>query len=191
MRNTDEDLFREWQQGSAGALEALVQRYHAPLIAHLFRLLGDVHLAEDLAQETFVRLVRATQVYRYPRPFRPWLYTIARRLALNERRRASYRYEEPRAQLPAAALDAPDPAEWLERLEQRSLLQQALAGLSFEQREVLSLRFGEGLDVNETAVLLGIPAGTVKSRTFAALHHLRRYFLAQHERDASGDSAHG
>jgi RNA polymerase sigma-70 factor, ECF subfamily len=78
---TDEDLFREWQGGSAGALEALVRRHHAPLLAHLVRLGGDVHLAEDLAQETFVRLVRDARSYRYPRPFLPWFYTIARNLA--------------------------------------------------------------------------------------------------------------
>ena len=54
----DEDLFLEWQQGSAGALEALVRRHHAPLLAHLTRLTGDTPLAEDLVQETFLRLVR-------------------------------------------------------------------------------------------------------------------------------------
>src|SRR5262245_14747904 len=80
---SDEDLFHDWQQGNAAALEILVQRYHAPLLSHLYRLIGDVHSAEDIAQETFVCLVRDAQAYRFPRPFRPWFYTIARRLALN------------------------------------------------------------------------------------------------------------
>jgi RNA polymerase sigma-70 factor (ECF subfamily) len=69
--------------------------------------------------------------------------------------------------------DDPDPAVWLERLERRQGLQAALAGLSFEQREVLSLRFGQELSVEETAAVVGVPAGTVKSRVFTALRRLR------------------
>ena len=171
----DEELVREWQQGSAGALEALVQRHHAPLLAHLARLTGDAHVAEDLAQETFVRLVRDAHAYRYPRPFLPWLYTIARNLARNHWQSAYYRH----VQVDSAAASAdtpagdPDPATWLERLERRQGLQAALAGLSFEQREVLSLRFGQELSVAETAAVVGVPAGTVKSRVFTALRRLR------------------
>jgi hypothetical protein len=71
----DEDLFRAWQSGDAGALTALVERYHAPLLTHLVRLIGQRQVAEDLTQETFVRLVREAAAYRYPRPFRPWLYS--------------------------------------------------------------------------------------------------------------------
>jgi len=150
-RIADKGLCREWQEGSAGALEALVGRYHAPLLSHLFRLTGGVHLAQDLAQETFMRLVRGAASYRYPRPFRPWLYAIARHLTGDE----------------------PDPATWWERWERRAGLHAALATLSFEQRETLSLRFDQELSVQETAAVLGVPPGTVKSRTFTALRLLR------------------
>lgn len=173
----DEELVREWQQGSAGALEALVQRYHAPMLAHLARLTGDAHLAEDLTQETFVRLVRDAHSYRYPRPFKPWFYTIARNLARNHWHSAYHRREDVGAAAHAErdehAAGELDPAAWLERLERRQGLQAALAGLSFEQREVLSLRFGQEMSVEETAAVLGVPAGTVKSRAFNALRRLR------------------
>lgn len=171
----DEELFREWQSGSAGALETLVRRYHAPLVAHLYRVLGDAHLAEDLAQETCVRLVRDAHAYHYPRPFRPWLYTIAHHLAMNYQASAYSRHVEQRAELPETHAADPDPAEWLERWEQHSHLQKAIARLSLEQREVLSLRFSQELSVKETAAILGIPTGTVKSRTFIALRLLRDY----------------
>src|SRR6266849_10346612 len=95
---TDEELFREWQSGKADALTTLVQRHHAPLVAHLYRLLADAHLAEDLAQETFFRLVRNASSYRYPQPFLPWFYRIARNLALHYPLRACRRD----VQLPAA-----------------------------------------------------------------------------------------
>lgn len=93
---TDEDLFRAWQHGDAGALETLVQRFHAPLLAHLYRVLADTHLAEDLVQETFLRLIRDAQSYCYPRPFRPWLYAIAHHLASHYHTSAYARHPSPR-----------------------------------------------------------------------------------------------
>ncbi len=189
----DEELFREWQKGSAAALEVLVQRYHAVLVAHLYRLVGDVNLAEDLVQETFVRLVRDAQAYRYPRPFLPWLYTIARHLALNAQTSAYHRFVDLRAEVPETFANEPDPADWLDRWEQYQGLQKALAQLSFEQREVLSLRFGQELGVKEAAEALGVPVGTVKSRTCTALR-LLRLFLEQassHDAEEQGDHCRG
>ena len=193
---TDEDLLRSWQRGDAGALETLVERHHAPLIAHLYRVLADIHLAEDLAQETFLRLVRDAQSYRYPRPFRPWFYAIAHHLACNYHASAYARHVEARAELPETADQEPDPAEWFERWERHHGLRQAITRLSVEQREVLSLRFGQELSIQETAQILSIPPGTVKSRTFAALRLLRTYLEEQpdqtpQQRSGQGDTDHG
>lgn len=191
---TDEDLFRDWQRGEARALEALVERYHAPLIAHLYRVLADVHLAEDLTQETFIRLIRDAQSYRYPRPLRPWLYAIAHHLACNHHASAYARRIELRAELPQEASSEPDPIEWLERWEQHHGLHKALAHLSIEQREVLSLRFGQELSIQETATILAIPPGTVKSRTFHALRLLRAYLNEEEANPAAnrqGETHHG
>jgi RNA polymerase sigma-70 factor, ECF subfamily len=172
---SDEELFRQWQRGSVDAFETLVQRYQRPLLSHLYNLVGSAQTAEDLVQETFVRLVREAQSYRYPRPFFPWLYTIARNLALKELASAYHRHVELGMALHEASIQGPDPQEAVERWERRQDLQRALVSLSFEQREVLSLRFSQELSVKEVALLLGIPAGTVKSRTFQALHRLRQY----------------
>src|SRR5215470_20048147 len=116
---SDEELFREWQQGSAGALEALVQRHHEPLLAFLTRLTGNAQIAEDLAQETFLRLVRDGHSYRYPRPFLPWLYAIARHLARNVYHSAYACRVELGREVPEQADVNPDPPEWLERWERR------------------------------------------------------------------------
>lgn len=193
--STDEDLLREWQRGSTGALEALVQRHHAPLLAHLTRLTGDVHLAEDLTQETFIRVVREAQAYRYPRPFKPWFYTIARHLARNHWQSAYHRHVTVDAATASVnQLDRDlDPAAWLERLEGRDRLQDAMRHLSFEQREVLSLRFGQELSVDETAAVVGVPAGTVKSRVFTALRRLRDQLdrMGARADEPLGDHQHG
>jgi RNA polymerase sigma-70 factor (ECF subfamily) len=190
---TDEELVRAWQRGDVDALETLVQRYHAPLLAHLYRVLGDMHLAEDLAQETFLRLVRDAQSYRYPRPFRPWFYAIAHHLACNHHASAYARRVEVRTELPETDAQEPDPAEWFERWEQHHGLRQALTHLSCEQREVLSLRFGQELSIQETSAILSIPPGTVKSRTFTALRLLRTYLEVQASEIAnrSGEKHHG
>ena len=172
---TNEELFQEWQSGKADALATLVQRHHAPLVAHLYRLLGDAQQAEDLAQDTFFRLVRYARSYRYPHPFLPWLYRIARNLARTYQESAYHRYVDREADLPETLINEADPLAWVERQERQADLLNALAHLSFEQREVLSLRFGQELSVNETAKVLGVPAGTVKSRTFSALRRLRTY----------------
>jgi RNA polymerase sigma-70 factor, ECF subfamily len=189
----DEDLFREWQKGNAAALEVLVQRYHTQLIAHLYRLVGNTYLAEDLAQETFVRLVRDAQAYRYPRPFVPWLYTIARNLALSYQTSAYQRHTELRSELPETFSHEPGPAEWFEHWEQHNDLQKALMYLSFGHREVLSLRFSQELNVKETADVLGLPVGTVKSRTFHALRLLRVYLERTNQQvvDTQGEHSHG
>ncbi|GHO42153.1 RNA polymerase sigma24 factor [Ktedonospora formicarum] len=189
----DEDLFRAWQHGDARALEMLVQRYHAPLLAHLYRVLTDMHLAEDLVQETFIRLIRDAQSYCYPRPFRPWLYTIAHHLACNYHTSAYARRVELRTEMPAMQAHEPDPAEWFERWEQHHTLHKALTHLSLEQREVLSLRFGQELSIPETAAILSIPAGTVKSRTFTALRLLRSHLEenASYMESKEGGQHHG
>jgi RNA polymerase sigma-70 factor, ECF subfamily len=190
---SDEELFRQWQRGHVDAFETLVQRYQRPLLSHLYNLVGSAQTAEDLVQETFVRLVREAQSYRYPRPFFPWLYTIARNLALKELSRAYHRHVELGMALHEAPSGEPDPEEAVERWEQRHDLQRALVCLSFEHREVLSLRFSQELSVKEVALLLGIPAGTVKSRTFQALHRLRQYLeTASFGGEVSrGDYTHG
>lgn len=172
---TDEELFREWQSGKASALATLVQRHHASLLAHLYRLLGDTQQAEDLVQETFFRLVRNARSYRYPQPFLPWLYSIARHLALNYQQSAYHRHVDREADLPQTLAGNADPQAEVERQERHADLLKALAHLSLEQREVLSLRFGQELSVKETAEVLGVATGTVKSRTFSALRLLRTY----------------
>ena len=169
---TDEALFQQWQRGDADALATLVQRHHAPLVAHLYRLVGDAHLAEDLAQETFFRLVRHARSYDAARPFLPWFYRIARNLASTSRESASHRHVTLQADLLETLIDESDPPAWVERQERYAELLAALGKLSFEQREVLSLRFGQELGVKETAQILAVPVGTVKSRTASALRLL-------------------
>ena len=77
QRISDEDLGRRIQDGNEPAFEALVHRYHRPLLGYLYRMCHDHHLAEEAAQECFTRFYLTRARYRYPSPLKPYLYAIA------------------------------------------------------------------------------------------------------------------
>lgn len=77
QRISDEDLARQIRDGNEPAFEALVHRYHRPLLGYLYRMCHDYHLAEEAAQECFTRFYVARARYKYPNPLRPYLYAIA------------------------------------------------------------------------------------------------------------------
>jgi RNA polymerase sigma-70 factor, ECF subfamily len=168
---TDENLLLAIQRGERVAVAPLVERHHSPLIGYLYRLTGgDRALAEDLAQETFLRLISTVQRYAYPRPVKPYLYQIATNLARDHFKSASVRH--------AAPLSESHPAdEWVEQSVLTGLAARdaasALAELPSVQRETVLLRYFQDLSLNEIAELLGIPVGTVKSRLSLGLKRLR------------------
>lgn len=175
---SDEELILQVQHGDRGALELLAQRYWQRVRALAYRLVRNREAAEDLAQETFVRLLKAIDRYRHPEPVWPWLSTITRNLCRDFGRRASRRRELP-AHEAAGELVAPgpDPTEILEDRAERDRVWQALQRLSPKHQEVLTLRFYEQLTLREIAGRCGIPLGTVKSRLSWALRRLRALLL--------------
>jgi RNA polymerase sigma-70 factor (ECF subfamily) len=169
-----EELMLAWQRGDREALDALVARYHAPVYRYLLRLTARTELAEDLTQDCFVRLVRCGSLYQYPRPFRPWLYTIAtntlrRHLESAYHRHASVPYEEDDRLAGAAETPHLLIGPWVERDE----LRMALGQLSADHREVIILRYTEDFALNEIAAILHLPLGTVKTRLLRALRRMR------------------
>src|SRR3954462_15723139 len=87
----DEELLAAYQQGDAEAFEALLRRHRAPLFTFLVRMLGDREKAADLAQETFLRIVKGAQAWERRAPFQTWLFTIARNLCADGARRDRFR----------------------------------------------------------------------------------------------------
>mgnify|MGYP000922519478 FL=1 len=166
----DEELCRQIQEGSESALEALVHRYHGPVFAYLYRLTGHRQTAEDLTQETFTRLMTQIHTYHFPRPFRPWLYTIAHNLYRDHVKAASrraYPSADPERGQPPRLIDLS------EQITEQAALSQALRSLEDGERAVLLLRFYQGLTSEEVGRVLGIPAGTVRSRLSRAVRKLR------------------
>jgi RNA polymerase sigma-70 factor, ECF subfamily len=166
---TDGELIRRAADGDQGAFEVLYHRYARSVFGLALRRLGDRGRAEDAVQETFASVWRAARSYRPERgPGAPWLYAVARN-AIIDRSRAR---TEPPAE--AAEEPAPDagPPEQAEAGWTAWRIHRALEELSPNERTVIELAYWSGLSQSEIADYLGIPLGTVKTRTRAALARL-------------------
>ncbi len=167
----DADLVHRAQQGDRGAFAELVRRYHPGVVGVVYRLCGDLQLAEDAAQEAFIKAWLNLNTYRPLMPWRNWLYRIAVNAALDALRR------ERHLQSLNATSDLrdgqPDPQTHLEQKEREIRVRQAILALPPATRAVLVLREYGGLSYREIAETLEIPLGTVMSRLSAARQRLR------------------
>jgi RNA polymerase sigma-70 factor (ECF subfamily) len=178
---SDEELMKRYQRGDVAAFEVLLRRHRTALHAFLARLTGDRARAEDLAQETWLRIVAAVPRWERRARFTTWAYGIARNLAVDEARRAVHRAadsldardERGRERGEAVADAGPDPERATESARLRPRLEAALAALPLEQREVFVLREYAGVPFAEIAEITGAPVPTVKSRMRYALEALR------------------
>lgn len=166
---TDGDLIRRIARRDADAFEALYRRYAKPVFGLALRRLGDRMRAEDAVQETFAAIWRSAKTYRPERGAgAPWLYTVARNSIVDRSRSRS----EPPAEIPETASGEPGPAERAETTYVAWRVHRALEGLGGSERDVIELAYYGELSQSEIADFLGIPLGTVKTRTRAGLSHL-------------------
>ena len=169
----DAELIARARAGDVAAYEAIVRRYQdvAVRTAHLICPETD---ADDAVQEAFIKAFDALPRFREGSPIRPWLLRIVANEARNRRRSAGRRQGLAlRAADAAPQRTAPGPEAIVMAAEERSELLAALATLRDDDREVLGARFLLDLSEAETAETLGLPRGTVKSRTSRALGRLR------------------
>jgi RNA polymerase sigma factor (sigma-70 family) len=170
----DGELVRRARAGDVDAFEELVERYQGVAVRVATMLCGPAG-APDATQEAFVKAWRALDRFRPGASFRPWLLRIVANEARNARRSAGRRVlRELRVfeDRPAAGA-APSTEEAVLALERRRVLLVALGCLSEADRDVISCRYLADLTEGETAAVLGIRAGTVKSRLSRALGRLR------------------
>lgn len=180
---SDEQLLARHMFGDSRAFELLVNRHRADLLAFLARLMGDATAAEDVAQETLLRLHRSAEKFESSKGLRPWLFSIAANAA-----RDHYRYH---ARRPATSLHAParpgypdgttlaalhpapteTPHTRLERAETAQRVRRTVDRMPTHLREILLLSYFQRLSYNEISAALQIPLGTVKSRLHAAVAH--------------------
>ena len=169
--------------GSQSAFEQIVDRYQRPVISLIARMTGDRALAEDLAQETFVKAFRNLAAFDTTRRLSSWLFRIAHNTAIDAMRRsrpATASIDTPHVTSAAGPYEpatppGPDPVE---RHELGRALEAALAELRPDQRAAVVLRYENGLSFDEIGAVLGVPEVTARSHVHRARKELARLLTA-------------
>ena len=168
-RLTDGDLIRRVARRDANAFEALYHRFARPVFGLALRRLGDRMRAEDAVQETFAAVWRSARTYKPDRGAgAPWLYAVARNAIVDRSRNRS----DPPGEVPDVASTELGPDERAEASYVSWRVHRALESLPPNERDVIELAYYSGLSQSEVADFLGIPLGTVKTRTRAGLGRL-------------------
>ncbi len=178
----EQAMWRVQTEDDERAFAQLVRRWEGPIQRLCWRMTGDAHRGEDLAQETFARVFAKRKDYQPSGKFSTWLWRIALNLCYDELRRRQRREEssldgmsgEAVAALEAFVAPEPPPDKSLVDRERSELVRSALMQLSESYRTVLVLRHYENLKFREIAGVLDVPEGTVKSRMAEALTQMGR-----------------
>jgi RNA polymerase sigma-70 factor (ECF subfamily) len=176
---SDEDLIERFQQGDVYAYDLIVKRYKEPLLNFVYRFIGNIEEAEDIVQETFLRVYRKKHAYRRIAKFSTWIYTIAGNLSRTEIRRRRRRklfsvsdmgFDEKDYEISDEEFNPEDNAEGI---LQGELIQKEIENLSPKFREVILLRDVQELSYEEISQIIKVPIGTVKSRVNRARTRLQ------------------
>lgn len=174
---SDEELIRAIEAGDAGAFDALYYRYRDWVVGLAHRFTGNADDALDVLQETFSYLIRKFPGFVLTARMTTFLYPVVKNLSLAIRRKRARFAGDEEVLLQVAAASGEDP------LKSRVELAQVMGTLPATHREVVLMRFVDGMTLEEIGEALGIPLGTVKSRMHHALNALRedertrKYFL--------------
>lgn len=167
------------RRGDPDALAAVISRYQHRLYRYLLRFVGDPSAAEDLFQQTWLRVMESLRRYDARRSFEAWLFSVAHNLAVDHLRKA--RPESLDDVLPSGRLRGdevaephPDALEQVLEWERAGAVAAAMLELPAIHREILTLRFEEDLKLEQMAEIVQIPLSTVKSRLQRALTGLRK-----------------
>jgi len=187
---TDEELLASHREGDPGAFGVLASRYSRELYQFAYRVTNSSAAAEDVVQETLLRVHTAAAQFDPNRRFKPWLFTIAankaRDLIRSRRRRPEVPLdaqvgsdeEEGQRFLDFLADSAAAPAGSLEEQEERAFVRSVMERLPDHLREVLVLSYYHRFPYKEIAEILGVPLGTVKSRLHAAVGQFGQSYRA-------------
>jgi RNA polymerase sigma-70 factor (ECF subfamily) len=191
---TDQEVVRHAVIGREAAYRELIRRYQRPVFSLVFRMVRDRELAEDLAQETFVKVLNAIDSYRPEYKFSSWIFKIANNAAIDHLRRRNLDtlsldgspHAETAEAIEATTLQLSDGQESpLDEVASRELgaqIEQAINALRPEYRSCILLRHIDGRPYEEIAEILDLPLGTVKTYIHRARNELR--ILLADTRDA-------
>ncbi len=165
--HSDDDLVERIRLGDEKAAEELIKRYYTSILRYCKRQCFNPEKAEDLTQETFLKLFKNLSGYKGKRKFKAYLYTIANHLCIDESRKMEIYPLENEEQIRYEC-------DEMRRIEDKTEIDYLLNALSPEQREAVILRFGEQLEFREIAKVMGCSMRTAQSRVRNALKIMRR-----------------
>jgi RNA polymerase sigma-70 factor (ECF subfamily) len=184
---SDQDVVTRAARGDEAAFRELVRRYERPVFSLLYRMVRDRALAEDLAQETFLKVLNGLRSYRAEFKFSSWIFKVANNVAIDQLRKRGVdtisidgapdaRTADQRA---ATSLQlgarGEDPLQEVEARELGGAIERAIGRLRPEYRSCILLRHVEGYAYEEIAAMLDLPLGTVKTYIHRARNELRDY----------------
>jgi RNA polymerase sigma-70 factor (ECF subfamily) len=196
---SDEQLLQRHIDGDSRAFALLVERYRVELFNFLVHFTGDVPLAEDVFQNTFLQVHVSSAAFDMSRRLKPWLFTIAANKARDELRSRRRRQAAPLDAVIASdqegrgtyadliPADIPAPDESSMNLETRQTVQKIIADMPENFRTVLLLCYFHEFPYKETARMLDVPVGTIKSRLHAALKHFAKKWQIAAGRQGPGE----
>lgn len=178
-------LIEQCQQGDAAAFNLLVWRWERPLFGFVHRYVGNAELAEDLVQDTFVRVMRSIGGYSHRGAFSTWLYQVAvnlckdhlrkKRLPLLSLHDDSTSVSGRKVPLKDRIADeGPGPDAGVEAEDRKTLVKRLLDGVSEDQRVVILLKEYQALTFREISEVLDVPENTVKARLYRGLRRMRQ-----------------
>lgn len=203
MEHTDADLVRRCARGEEGAFRTLVERVERPLINFIIRYLGDRDAAEDVFQDTLVRVLRNIADFEPQASLTTWIFTIARNRCLDilkaKKRHREVSMDAPRREDGGRVIDFRDilrergrgPEEGAAKREWEERVQRALGTLSPAKREALVLRVFVGLGYREMSGIVGSPVGTLKFRVHEAIRNLAGLLEEPREIEDHGQAING
>jgi RNA polymerase sigma-70 factor, ECF subfamily len=177
MEHENTEIARGLRRHDPDLLDRLIEQYQHRLLRYLLYLTGNRELAEDLFQETWIKVLERGSQYDGEHNFSTWLFAVARNLSIDQLRRKKTASLDSMAGEDEAPLEIADTTQLtaFEVVAQKELSERVQAGLIAiqpEYRETVVLRFHEGLSLDEIAQVPGAPLGTIKSRLYRGLNAL-------------------
>lgn len=182
METKVKEIIKQVKKGDQSAFEDIVAFYQNKVYAICFRMIGNSHEAEDLAQEAFIRAYVNIHSYDDKRKFSTWLFRIATNLSIDRIRKkkpdyfldAEVKGTDGLDMYSQLSSDQASPEDEVESLEIQTYIQQEIMSLPTKYRSVIALRFVDELSLAEISEILDIPVGTVKTRIHRGREALRK-----------------
>ena len=183
---TDAELIRSYENGRDKAFEKIYKRYERPLFSFILKYMNDRESAEDVFQQTWIKVINGLSKYEEKGRFSSWLFGIAHNCCIDHARKVSRSKIDDRTSGEGMnSLEGEDrsPEGMLVEREEREWLKQAIAKLPDEQREVVLLRLQAEMPFKEIAEMMGSPLNTVLGRMHYAVQNLKKMVIEEFGED--------